>query len=209
MNLLNSSSKNSTLTPKSLRHARHAHRSITLQVLRVRSDSTLATKIATMRRQPRRQIDRVSNQRKRLGKLRVLAPSSSSEVLPLFLSKKSHFPEMPPTVFLSSSSFLPLLRLRSFLLPMPKTRARPRPSKSAAVAIETPTKLKTKAMYNTEERLLRKRREKRAIFVSRLLSKKNEAKKKEKIHKRRGGVCDDVMMTTTTRDDRTRALVLI
>lgn len=65
--------------PKSLRHARHAHRSITLQVLRVRSDSTLATKIATMRLQPRRQIDRVSNQRKRLGKLHVLAPFFCNE----------------------------------------------------------------------------------------------------------------------------------
>ena len=62
-------------------------------------------------------------------------------------------------------------------------------------------------MRNTEERL-RKRREKRAIFVSRFCVKKNEAKKKEKILKRRGGVCDDDVMTTT-RDDRTRALVLV
>jgi hypothetical protein len=37
-------------------------------------------------------------------------------------------------------------------------------------------------MRNTEERL-RKRREKRAIFVSRFCVKKNEAKKKEKIKK--------------------------
>ena len=56
-------------------------------------------------------------------------------------------------------------------------------------------------MRNTEERL-RKRREKRAIFVrkSRFCVKKNEAKKKEKIQKRRGRVCDDDV-TTTTRDD--------
>ena len=56
-------------------------------------------------------------------------------------------------------------------------------------------------MRNTEERL-RKRREKRAIFVrkSRFCVKKNEAKKKEKILKRRGRVCDD---------DVTRALVLV
>jgi len=57
-------------------------------------------------------------------------------------------------------------------------------------------------MRNTEERL-RKRREKRAIFVrkSRFCVKKNEAKKKEKIQKRRGRVCDD--------DVTTRALVLV
>tara|TARA_B110000046_G_C12790916_1_gene313043 strand:- start:196 stop:327 length:132 start_codon:yes stop_codon:yes gene_type:complete len=40
-------------------------------------------------------------------------------------------------------------------------------------------------MRNTEERL-RKRREKRAIFVSRFCVKKNEAKKKEKILKKEG-----------------------
>ena len=88
------------------------------------------------------------------------------------------FPKMPPTVFLSSSSFLPRSK---FLLPIFPSKSKTgafRPSKSAAVAIETPTEVNTKAMRNTEERL-RKRKEKRAIFVSRFRVKKNEAKKKE------------------------------